>query len=321
MHEKVPALLTSGELALPSLQRLDEAAASLAAASRSAGTQRVYAGAWRDFTGFCHEHGLAPLPATPLTVIRYLTHLAELGRSVATIDLRIAAIALAHRMAGHDSPTVREDVRQVLAGIRNTRGRAPAKKKALTADLLVGVLRKIRGRELAETRDRAMILLCFGAALRRSELVALDVDDIERHRRGLLVRLRRSKTDQEGRGQTVAVPDGKLKVPAALDAWLKASGLTDGALFRGCDRGRLSAERLSASQFARILKARCAAAGLDPSLIGGHSPRRGFATTAGDLGADLRLTARQMRHAKLETTLGYIEDGELFRHHAGDGFL
>jgi hypothetical protein len=86
---------------------------------------RIYAGAWREFTGFCAEHGLAPLPASPLTVVRYLTHLATLGRSVATIDPRIAAIALAHRTAGHDSPTAREDVRQVLAGIRNTHGRAP----------------------------------------------------------------------------------------------------------------------------------------------------------------------------------------------------
>lgn len=321
MHAKVPALLTLGELALPSLQELDEAAATLAEASRSAGTQRVYKSAWRDFTGFCAEHGLEPLPASPLTVVRYLTHLAGLGRSVSTIDLRTAAIALAHRMAGHDTPTAREEVRQVLAGIRNTHGRAPTKKKALTADLLVQVIRKARGQDLAAVRDRAMILLCFGAALRRSELVALDVEDVERHRRGLLVRLRRSKTDQEGKGQSVAVPDGKLKVPASLDAWLKASGIAEGALFRGCDRGRLSAERLSAGQFARIVKARCESAGLDPDAIGGHSPRRGFATTAGDVGADLRLTARQMRHAKLETTLGYIEDGELFRHNAGDGFL
>ncbi len=209
MHEKVPALLTGGELALPTLQRLDEAAASLAAASRSDGTQRVYAGAWRDFTGFCDEHGLTPLPASALTVVRYLTHMAGLGRSVATIDLRIAAIALAHRMAGHDSPTVRgRTCARFWPASATPHGRAPAKKKALTADLLVGVLRKIRGRELAEVRDRAMILLCFGAALRRSELVALDVDDVERHRRGLLVRLRRSKTDQEGKGQNVALPDG-----------------------------------------------------------------------------------------------------------------
>ncbi|MFY9293336.1 MAG: site-specific integrase [Methylorubrum rhodinum] len=321
MHEKVPALRPLDGMALPSIQALDEAAAGLATASRSSGTQRVYAGAWRDFTGFCAGFGLEPLPASPLTVIRYLTHLAGLGRSVSTIDLRTAAIALAHRMAGHDSPTVREDVRQVLAGIRNTHGRPAAKKKALTVDLLAQVVRKARGQDLIAVRDRALILLCFGAALRRSELVALNVEDIERHRRGLLVRLRRSKTDQEGKGQTVAVLDGKLKIPAAVQAWLTASGITEGPVFRGCDRGKLSAERLTAGQFARILKARCAAAGLDPEAFGGHSPRRGFATSAGDEGSDLRLIATHMRHAKLETTAGYIEDADLFRKNAGSEFL
>lgn len=321
MHDNLPAPVAGGAVALAELQDLDQAVRGFAAASRSAATQRAYKSDWRDFEAFCASHGLTACPALGLTVARYLTHLAGLGRNVSTINRRTAAIALAHRMQGHDSPTGREDVRQVLAGIRNKLGRRPNKKKALTVDLVVQVIRKTRGQDLAAVRDRALILLAFGAALRRSELVALDVPDIERHRKGLLIRLQRSKTDQAGKGQTISVPDGKLKVPAAVDAWLKASGIIEGPVFRGADRGRLSPNRLTAGQFARILKARCEAAGLDPNVIGGHSTRRGFATSAGDAGADLRLTARQMRHAKLETTLGYIEDGELFRNHAGDGFL
>ena len=173
--------------------------------------------------------------------------------------------------------------------------------------------------DLAGLRDRALILLCFGAALRRSELVALDVADLEQHRRGLLVRLRKSKTDQAGQGRSVAVLTGKLKIPAAVQVWLDAAGIFEGPVFRGCDRNKLSAGRLTAGQFARVLKTRCAAGGLDPKLIGGHSPRRGFATSAGDIGADLRHTAKHMRHSKLETTLGYMEDGELFRENAGQG--
>lgn len=321
MHDNLPALPSPGGMALPSLQALDEALAGFAAGAKSAATRRAYASDWRDFTAFCADLGAEPLPALGLTVARYLTHLAGLGRSVSTIDRRTAAIALAHRMAGYDSPTAREDVRQVLAGIRNTLGRRPAKKKALTVDLVEQVIRKIRGKDLAAVRDRALILLAFGAALRRSELVALDVADLERHRRGLMVRLRRSKTDQAGEGRSVAVPDGKLKVPAAMQAWLTASGITEGPVFRGADRGKLSADRLTAGQFARILKARCAAAGLDPKAFGGHSPRRGFATSAGDEGSDLRLIATHMRHAKLETTAGYIEDADLFRKNAGSEFL
>lgn len=308
-------------LALAPADALDEAAAGFAAASKSDATRRAYAADWRDFTGWCAEQGVDTLPASGRTVGRYVTHLAGLGRSVSTIDRRAAAIAAVHRAAGHTAPTAFEEVRTILAGIRNTLGRRPAKKQALTADLVTKVLKRIRGTDLASIRDRALILVCFGAALRRSELVALDVADLERHRRGLLVRIAKSKTDQQGQGRTVAILDGKLKIPAAVAAWLDASGITSGPVFRGADRGRLSADRLTAGQFARILKARCAAAGLDPEAFSGHSPRRGFATTAGDDGADLRLTAKHMRHAKLETTLGYIEDGELFRENAGKGFL
>ncbi|MCJ2107868.1 site-specific integrase [Methylobacterium sp. E-041] len=300
---------------------LDEAAARFAAASKSAATRRAYAADWRDFLGWCAEHGEATLPASGRTVGRYLTHLAGLGRSVSTIDRRAAAIAAVHRAAGHTAPTALEEVRSILTGIRNTLGRRPDKKQALTADLVAKVVKRIRGTDLASHRDRALILLCFGAALRRSELVALDVADLERHRRGLLVRIGKSKTDQQGMGRSVAILDGKLKIPAAVAAWLEVSGIADGPVFRGADRGRLSADRLTAGQFARILKSRCAAAGLDPEAFSGHSPRRGFATSAGDDGADLRLTAKHMRHAKLETTLGYMEDGELFRENAGRSFL
>ena len=304
----------------PARDILDEAAAGFAAAAKSAATRRAYASDWRDFVGWCAGEDVAPAPAASRTLVRYFTHLAGLGRSVSTIDRRAAAIACAHRTLGLDTPTTREEVRAVLTGIRNTIGQKADKKQALTADLLVKVVRKIKP-DLAGLRDRAMILLCFGAALRRSELVALDVADLERHRRGLLVRLGRTKTDQAGKGRTVAIPDGRLKVPDAVWAWLEAAAIDEGPVFRGCDRNRLSPDRLTAGQFARILKGRCAAIGLNPKLIGGHSPRRGFATTAGDAGADLRLTANHMRHAKLETTLGYMEDGELFRNNAGKGFL
>lgn len=304
----------------PAPDPLDDAVAGFAAASRSAATRTAYLSGLRDFAAWCTLDGSAALPATPRTVARYITHLAGLGRTVSTVDQRAAAIAYAHRLAGHDAPTATEEVRSVLAGIRNTLGRRPSKKKALTADLLAQVVKKIPT-DMVGLRDRAMILLAFGAALRRSELVALDVADLEQHRRGLLVRLGKTKTDQTGQGRSVAVLSGKLKVPEAVAAWLAASGIDAGPVFRGLDRGQLAPDRLTGGQFARILKARCAALGIDPASIGGHSLRRGFATSAGDMGADLRRTAGHMRHTKLETTMGYMEDGDLFRENAGKGFM
>ena len=314
-------IVHSGELpTLGGHDLLDEAAAAFASASKSAATRRAYRSDARDFIAWCEGQGAEPLPALPRTVARYVTHLAGLGRAVTTIDRRVAAIAAMHRLAGHDTPTGSEAVRAVLSGIRNTLGRRPKKKQALTVDLVAKVVRKIPG-DLPGLRDRALILLCFGAALRRSELVGLDVADLDWHRKGVLVRLRRSKTDQTGEGRTVAVLNGKLKIPEAVRAWLDAGGITEGPVFRGCDRGRLSATRLDAGQFARTLKKRCEAAGLDPMAFSGHSPRRGFATTAGEKGADLRRIAGHMRHVKLETTAGYIEDAEAFRDSAGKAFL
>ena len=263
---------------------LDAAAAGFAAASKSAATRRAYAADWRDFLGWCAEQGAAPLPAAGRTVGRYLTHLAGLGRSVSTIDRRAAAIAAVHRAAGHTAPTALEEVRSILTGIRNTLGRRPEKKQALTADLVAKVIKRIRGDDLASIRDRALILVCFGAALRRSELVALDVQDLERHRRGLLVRIGKSKTDQQGMGRSVAILDGKLKIPAAVATWIEAAGITDGPVFRGADRGRLSPDRLTAGQFARILNpaARRPASTRMPSAATrpGAASRRRRVTTA-----------------------------------------
>lgn len=302
--------------------RLDAQASKYRAASRATGTRRAYLSDLRDFAAWCNDYELSPLPAEASTVARYLADLAARGRSVSTVNRRKAAIAAAHRAAGLDSPTDAEDARNVLAGIRNTHGKRPAKKQALTADLVARVVRKIPAKGLRNLRDRALILLCFGAALRRSELVALDVADLEWHRRGLLVRLQRSKTDQAGEGQSVAVLGGRLKIPDAVRAWLDAAEIVDGPVFRGFDRaGDLMPAHLSDGQFARTLKKWCAAAGLDPDLFSGHSPRRGFATSADDAGADLRDVAGQLRHARLDTTAGYMEAGDKFRRNAGKGFV
>ena len=282
---------------------LDAAARAFAASSKSAATRRAYNSDWRHFSGWCVGQGASLLPVDDQTLIRYFSHLAQTGLAVSTIDRRAAAISFAHRRADCDAPIGHEAVRAVLTGIRNSLGRRPEKKKALTVDLVARVVRRIDA-DLAGLRDRAMILLCFGAALRRSELVALDVANVEQHRKGLLIRLLRSKTDQAGQGRTVAVPDGKLKIPQAVLAWVDAAGIMDGPLFRGADRNKLSANRLTAGQFARMLKMRCAAVGLDPKQIGGHSARRGFASSAGDAGADVRHIAKHLRHAKTRNDPG-----------------
>jgi len=152
-------------------------------------------------------------------------------------------------------------------------------------------------------RDRALLLLGFAGAFRRSELVALEVADLERHPKGLLVHLRRSKTDQAGEGKMKPIPHGRrLQVVAAIDAWLLAARITDGPLFRAVIPGGIGTAPLAPQRVARIVKARCKAIGLDPKLFAGHSLRSGFITSAADHGASLAAIAKHAGHEKLDTT-------------------
>jgi integrase len=132
------------------------------------------------------------------------------------------------------------------------------------------------GEDLKALRDRALLLIGFAGAFRRSELVALEVADIEETDTGLRVTIRRSKTDQEGAGTTIAIVRGSIACPvAALRAWLTAAGITTGALFRSIRKGGKVGERLSAQSVAEIVKIRAQRVGLDPAAFAGHSLRAG----------------------------------------------
>ena len=306
-----------------SLARAAAAAADFIAAAQADNTRRAYAADWRDFEGWCQVHGLAPLPALPATVAAYLAARASAGSArVSTLRRRVSAIADAHRREGYASPTAPGTVQQTFRGIARTLGSAPTKKAALTAELVAKCIRRIPV-DLEGLRDRALILIGFAGTFRRSELVALDLEDVERRPQGIVLRLRRSKTDQAGEGRIKAIPAGKrLRPVAALDAWLAAARITEGPIFRPIARsGHVGPGRLCDRQVARIVKKRARAAGLDPKLFAGHSLRSGFLTTAGEHGADLRRAADHAHHAKLDTTRGYMQISDAFKDHAGAKFL
>lgn len=286
------------------------------------GTVRAYRADWNDFAAWCQGQTAQPLPAEPDTVAAYLKQLALLGRKVSTIRRRAAAIAAAHRIAELEPPTNAEWVRRVLKGIARTHGAAPEQHDALTSDRVARLIRKIPEFTLSGRRDRALILLCFAGALRRSEVVALDVEDLVRHRSGLLVRLKRSKTDQTGEGQVVAIlPGRKLKAIEALDAWLAAADITSGPVFRGVRGSRILPGRLSDDQVYAAVKRWAPEAGIDPARVGAHSLRAGMATSAIEDGAPLAAVAKLLRHAKLDTTMVYYRAEDAFRDHAGKGVL
>lgn len=262
------------------------------------------------------------IPATAETVASYLAAHAD-RLSVATLVRRIASISKAHRARGLPSPTASELVRATMRGIKRTRGCAQREAKPLLRDDLLMVLDTM-GDGLKDIRDRALLLIGFAGGLRRSELVGLDVTDIEHVRQGIVLHLRRSKTDQDGHGQKVGVPLGRTRwcPVAALDAWLTASGINEGAIFRPVDRhGRIHDARLSGEAIALVVRERVAAAGLDPAQYSGHSLRAGLATSAAQAGVPTWRIRAQTRHASDAMLARYIRDGELFTDNAAGALL
>lgn len=176
---------------------------------------------------------------------------------------------------------------------------------------------------LVGLRDRALLLLGFGGALRRSELVALTVSDIEHTPEGLRIIIRKSKTDQEGQGQTIAVLNGPhLRIADTLETWLEAAGITEGHLFRAVRKGgKVGSTALTDRSVANIVKHYASKAGLTVDDFSGHSLRSGFITSGAAAGADLFKLMEVSRHRKPETIIGYVRESRLFENHAGKKFL
>jgi site-specific recombinase XerD len=305
----------------PTLARLaaaDERAHDYARASKAENTIRAYRRGWADFTAWCAAHGLPALPAEPRTVAYYLSGLGGVVKA-STIQQRVSAIAQAHKTAGHASPTSDQAVRLVLQGIRRTHGTAQQGKAPAVVDDLRRMVAALPESTIG-VRDRALLLLGFAGALRRSELVGLDVGDVRGTGDGLVVTIRRSKTDQEGQGREIGVPYGSTPATCpvrAVRAWLAVRAVEGPALFCRIDRhGAQHAGRLSDRAVALVVK-RCAErAGLDPANYAGHSLRAGLATSAAAADVPERVIAQQTGHRSMVVLRRYIRSGSLFRENA-----
>jgi site-specific recombinase XerD len=299
-----------------------EAAAAFAKAEKAAGTRRAYKTDFASFQAWCADRSASALPAEPATVAAFLGWEASRQTRPSTIGRRVAAIRYAHKLAGHEVPTDDERVRATMRGIRRTVGTAPAKKTPATADRIMAMAPLARTR-LADLRDRALLLLGFAGAFRRSELVALDIEDIEETKEGLRAMIRRGKTDQEGKGAIIAIVRGAVVCPvAAYRAWVEAANISTGPVFRPIAKGqRLQEARLTDRSVAKIVKAHAARIGLDPAVFSAHSLRSGFLTSAAARGASIFKMMDVSRHKSMDTLRGYIRDAELFRDHAGAGLL
>jgi site-specific recombinase XerD len=298
-----------------------ERAHSYANAEKAAATRRAYGTDFSIFRAWCEERQLDAVPASPATVAAFLAHEASRNVKASTIGRRVAAIRYAHKLAGLETPTDDERVKATVRGIRRTLGTAKSKKAPATAERLLAMAANT-GADLKGVRDRALLLLGFAGAFRRSELVALDVSDIEETPDGMKVTIRRSKTDQEGAGQVIAIPYGKIACPiAALNEWTTVAGVQSGAIFRSVNRHGRVGGRLTDQSVSDIVKEHAARLRLDPSQFGGHSLRAGFLTSAASRGASIFKMMDVSRHRSVDTLRGYVRDAELFKDHAGSGLL
>ena len=291
-----------------------------AAASKSANTWKAYRSDWQQWSARCASQGLDPWQAQPADVAEWVAELASRYRP-SSIGRRVAALSSVYRMAGRPKaewsaggPPTRDDrVRIVLAGIRRAHA-APTKQAApLTGDLLRQVVADLDLERVADVRDGALLLLGFSAALRRSELVALDVEDLEFVAGGLRVTVRRSKVDQEGQGAVVGVPNGERPDTCPvrwLQRWLAVSGIESGPVWRMVDaHGHVRSGRMAATTVGLVVKRHCERTGLDPVRFSAHSLRSGLATSAASGGAQVLRLADHGRWRSLATVRGYVRAG------------
>lgn len=318
-------------------------AAHYAVRARGAGTIRAYRTAWSAYATWCRGLGREPLSGNPELLSWWVTKLADgtddvdgnvvrAPASVSTIRVALAAIAAAHRLAGVPLDTRDARLTMVLQGIARTKGTRPRRRAAPATALALRLMADAQPSEnTIGTRNRALLMVGYGAALRRSELVALSIGDIELvEGRGVRILIRRSKTDQGGEGHEVGVwasDDPTFCAVRALECWLglrlaadDACGGTDVTrhelpLFTAISKaGRVLGRRLSGQSINLILKQAADSAGLsDPDRFSGHSLRAGLATQAGDDGADLAAIMRQTRHRSTKAALAYIRPAEIWR--------
>lgn len=281
-------------------------------AATAANTRKSYRAALRRF-----ERWGGVLPTDRDTVIRYLLEQVEV-LNTRTLELHLTALGQWHRFQGFADPTVDAAVRKALSGMRRVHGKPKKKAKALRLEHIVEMVDWLRKQpeSLQVLRDLAVVQIGFFGAFRRSELVAITVEDLAWEPEGLLVRLPRTKTDQQGVGAVRAIPTGGTTLCAvgALRAWLAAAGITSGPVFRPINRwGVMQPRALRPAAINDIVKALGTAMGWDfAHELSSHSFRRGISTSAARANLDFDLIKKQGGWKSDATVREYIDEGQRF---------
>lgn len=292
--------------------------------ARSSNTRGTYASALRQFESWCLVNRQPFLPTGPGVVAAYIVETAA-TKSMSTVAVVVAAIRAVHLDGGHRNPTGHRLVEQTLSGLRRTHGTA-AQTRARAFDVaeLTRVLAGIDRNTVAGKRDAAILLVGFGAALRRSEISAITRADLILTPAGIELTIRRSKGDQQGVGAVVGIPAGKKPDTCplrAMRAWLGVRGRVQAHLTVFCRVTRTGATLLgglSPQSINTVLQTRAAAAGVDLERLTAHSLRASHISVAARAGAPLQTILETTRHKNLATLAGYIRDARAIEDSSGN---
>ncbi|MFT8371405.1 MAG: site-specific integrase [Acetobacter sp.] len=314
-----------------SLKTARGSASAYALQAKADNTRKAYRAGVRAWCAWADRHALPCLPARSADIAAFLADERGRGLAPATLELRRAAITYLHRLAGCAVPTADAAIGETMTGIRRTAARdgfTPRRKAAATQDVLAIIISAIDLSKLSGMRDRALLLMGFYGALRRSELASIDIRHVTVVSKGLLVTLPQSKGDRQGKGVEIALPytNDQYCPVKAYGAWLAVSGIQAGPIFRRVrkestatsgENGReIGQQPLTDRSIARIIQSRASAAGLDGKTFGGHSLKRGALTTGMDAGAHPVKLKRLARHATYAALGDYLELGDPFDGHA-----
>jgi site-specific recombinase XerD len=291
--------------------------------SKANNTVRAYKSDFNDFGLFCAQNGFKSLPSEPKIVSLYLTYLSTKDIKMSTLKRRLVSIGVIHKLKGHYLDTKHPSIIENVMGIKRRKGSLQKGKKPLLINNLkqiINAIDKEKNEEIKKLRDRSIILIGFSGGFRRNELVSLDYDDLDFVQEGIKINLRKSKTDQFGKGSVKALPyfDNSQYCPVvSIRKWIEISKINSGALFRRFNKGsKISDNRLSDQTVALLIKDYLKIAGIESRNYSGHSLRSGFATSAAESGAEERSIMQMTGHKSTEMVRRYIKEANIFKNNA-----
>ena len=293
-------------------QPIDPRSIELIQAGKSQRTRDLYSQNYNRFQEWAQEHQLPYLPTSAHALEQYFHHLIESERKIATIELAIQSIKAIHQVTQQPFPNV-PFLNEMMRGLKRTKGMKQRQAKPLTADLIA---RGLSNDETTMTiRDRALILISFAGALRRSEICELKFEDLDFRSEGLILHLKKSKTDQEAHGRDVPIHKShneRMCPVLALKKWLELANIQDGYVFRSLRKGGYIRESITDGSISRIVKKVVKDAGEDPKGYSGHSLRSGYVTEVARRGAQSHQIMMVTGHKSDAMVRKYIRSGRLF---------